>query len=168
MSKLNIKDLKEAMEIAEPYIHQEDFEGIMSILDKHFEVESRKDRLVVGSKWVCVVSCYGEHWQWNKNDEIEVEKIDSNVFVGSGCLRDNLPLSQFLLCFNTEDSIKPPKRITWEVFQEVTVEVPVGATEEEITLIQSSTMCEQFPGFFCEDWKEDEEEKKYPIRIKRS
>lgn len=47
------------------------------------------------------------------------------------------------------------RRITWEVFQEVTVEVPVEATEEEITLIQSSTMSEQFPGFFCEDWKEE-------------
>ncbi|PKM70125.1 MAG: hypothetical protein CVU86_07080 [Firmicutes bacterium HGW-Firmicutes-11] len=63
---------------------------------------------------------------------------------------------------------KPTKRITWEVFQEVTVEVPVEATEEEITLIQSSTMIEQFPGFFCGDWKEDEGEQKYPIKIPRS
>lgn len=60
------------------------------------------------------------------------------------------------------------RRITWEVFQEVTVDIPDNATEEEITTIQSSTMSEQFPGFFCGDWKLDEEEKKYSIKIQRS
>ena len=59
------------------------------------------------------------------------------------------------------------RRITWEVFQEVTVEVPDNATEEEITTIQSSTMSEQFPGFFCGDWKEDEELNKVSIKIPR-
>ena len=94
----------------------EDFELLKKLAKDKDEQDSRKDKLVVGSEWECVVDCTVAHItdiapSW-KGDEIQVTKIVLDV-IEFRCLNDTerrkqkytVGKDQFLLCFK-------PKEIT--------------------------------------------------------
>ena len=80
------------------------FNTLDDILAEKIEFESRKDKLIVGSEWECVVECYGAFNFIGVGERVRI--ID--VFGGEGVLAiqyldselfDQLPTSQFLYCF---------------------------------------------------------------------
>ena len=80
------------------FVETKYYELLKKLAEEKDEQESRKDKLVVGSEWECVVECYGESWNWHVGDILKVIKIDTHVFV-SYHVRDNFTKDQFLLCF---------------------------------------------------------------------
>ena len=70
------------------------------LVNEKLEQESRKDKLVVGSKWECVANCYCEFW----GDCLKIEKgtviqLQSNHGHTLALNRGIMPTQQFLLCF---------------------------------------------------------------------
>ena len=86
----------------------EDIALLQELVDKEIELESRKDKLIVGSEWVCVVEHHVEYMYDGEFYIIEVEQFISvtnltdNIvafqtdFLNLKCV-DNL--THFLLCF---------------------------------------------------------------------
>jgi len=91
-------------------ISVESLEAIKELVDKEIEQESRKDKLVIGSEWVCVADCYSENWAWKKGTKVLVTRI-SNIYgnyvdIYDGSFEDNMPEEQFLLCFMSKEETK--------------------------------------------------------------
>ncbi len=88
-------------------ISDKDLERIINALDKATELESRKDKLIVGSEWECIVECYASSsFNYAVGDIIEFGDFnDGFVLLDEYYDFDNvktriiMPLQQFLLCF---------------------------------------------------------------------
>ncbi len=81
------------------------YNDLKELVDEKTELESRKDKLVVGSEWECVANCLvakGNNWcdYIKKGDKIIVFQIidDLFIFVDDEKYRF-IPYQQFLLCF---------------------------------------------------------------------
>ena len=76
------------------------FDELEKLAIEKDEQESRKDKLVVGSKWECVANCYCESY----GDALKIEKgtvvqLQSNHGHTLAISRGIMPTQQFLLCF---------------------------------------------------------------------
>lgn len=82
---------------------------IKELVNEKLEFESRKDKLIVGSKWECVAVCLVSEIS-NKEKSIPILTVLGSVclFVGNDDLMSTIkvkdkryviPTSQFLLCF---------------------------------------------------------------------
>jgi hypothetical protein len=84
-------------------VQVESIELIEQLVSEKEELQSRKDKLVVGSEWECVAHCYGENRQYKPTSKAIIYKIESGywnyveIFIDT--LLDNMPTDQFLLCF---------------------------------------------------------------------
>ena len=86
------------------WIYVKDVNLIQELIDEKVEQETRKDKLVAGSEWVCVTKCYGEldKYELISFYEGEIYEITNTHFV-----EEQLELNeylfvytqQFLLCF---------------------------------------------------------------------
>ena len=78
---------------------------IQELVDKEIELQSRKDKLVVGSEWECVVPCFGDDSMYYKvGVKVKVlsfNKYDKAYFVkvASDWQEVTFVKDQFLLCF---------------------------------------------------------------------
>lgn len=67
---------------------------------------NRKDKLVVGSEWVCDVDCIGSKKTYSPYDDETVFVVDVRDFVTltyfiyDNAHEDDMPLEQFLACFS--------------------------------------------------------------------
>ena len=108
-----MKKYKEALRNLENYVieklREEDlsinhftieFEVLQQLIDEKVEQESRKDKLIVGSKWECVANCFCENWGdaliIRKGDIIQMQSIHNHTLAIN---RGIMPTEQFLLCF---------------------------------------------------------------------
>ena len=84
---------------------------LQELVDKEIELESRKDKLVVGSEWECVAECRAPSQLFKKGQIVSVTSIfiEETVWLFykhfSEMLKKeyedetNMPKDQFLLCF---------------------------------------------------------------------
>lgn len=80
------------------------FQGLSEHIDKVYEYLNRKDKLVVGSEWVCDDKCIGNARDWKRGDNVTIEKLSST---GEGILityeaekyLHHIYTDQFLACF---------------------------------------------------------------------
>ena len=77
---------------------------LQQLIDEKLEQESRKDKLIVGSKWECVAKNRGRNTIHKKGIEVYILKIEENFSIISyktiyGWVEDVIPTDQFLLCF---------------------------------------------------------------------
>lgn len=81
----------------------EDIKLIEELIAEKTEQLSRKDKLVVGSEWECVVGCYGDVHKWDKGDKVTITKIVNVLgylqIDANNLIKDNVLIDQFLLCF---------------------------------------------------------------------
>ena len=74
----------------------EDIALLQELVYKEIELQSRKDKLVVGSEWECIIDCYGSEHEFVVVQSVKVfEILDDKVRIGY----DWIPKQQFLLCF---------------------------------------------------------------------
>ena len=77
---------------------------IQELVNEKLEQESRKDKLIVGSKWECVAENRGRNAVFKKGIQTYIWEVKENfVNFGHGTVygyvRDSVPIEQFLLCF---------------------------------------------------------------------
>lgn len=77
---------------------------IQELVDKEIELQSRKDKLVVGSEWECLAENRGRNTVFKKGIETYIWEIEENFITFgygtvNGYARDSAPIEQFLLCF---------------------------------------------------------------------
>lgn len=78
----------------------EDFELLKKLVKEKDEQESRKDKLVVGSEWECVVRCHGSNTFHCVGELVKIGEIeDTFVWLEDSILDTYVNDSQFLLCF---------------------------------------------------------------------
>jgi len=108
-----MKDYQEALRNLENYVieklREEDlsinhfmieFEILKQHFDEKLEQESRKDNLIVGSKWECVANCYCESYgDALKIEKGEITQLQSYHNHTLALNRGIMPTQQFLLCF---------------------------------------------------------------------
>ena len=95
------------------FVETKYYEMLKKLVEEKDEQESRKDKLVVGSEWECVVDCLGER-KFNNGDthtmiirkEQGIEVVKTHYisttygFVNSSSsMTFTMPTDQFLLCF---------------------------------------------------------------------
>lgn len=105
--------MSKADELLNEWIEQAEdgFDRLCDFDNLHANTEeylNRKDKLVVGSEWVCEISCYHCFGETEKNDKIVVSKSNFGV-VNYVDLRGNtceVYIGQFLACFNPKDQSK--------------------------------------------------------------
>ena len=51
---------------------------LQGLVDKEIELQSRKDKLIVGSEWECVADCYSKHFIYDVGDIVSVVDIKNN------------------------------------------------------------------------------------------
>lgn len=81
-----------------------EFEVLKQLIDEKLEQESRKDKLIVGSEWECVVENRGRNDVFKKGIEVYIWEVKGNFVnfgygTAYGYVRDSIPIEQFLLCF---------------------------------------------------------------------
>ena len=81
-----------------------DVEVLQKLVDEKVELESMKDKLIVGSEWECVAENRGRNTVFKKGIEVYIWEIEENfVTFGHGTVygyvRDSVPIDQFILCF---------------------------------------------------------------------
>ena len=73
---------------------------LQQLIDEKLEQESRKDKLVVGSKWKCVANCYcesyGDALKIEKGEITQLQSYHNHILALN---RGIMPTQQFLLCF---------------------------------------------------------------------
>ena len=108
-----MKDYQEALEWIssqkgwiDPYEFSEEHQGMFEqLLIEKLERESRKDKLIVGSQWECVVSCFANDSMYYKVGVkvkvLSLEEYDKVLFVRvkSEWQEVIFVADQFLLCF---------------------------------------------------------------------
>ena len=77
---------------------------IQELVNKEIELETRKDKLIVGSQWECVAENRGRNTVFKKGIETYILEIEENFITFGhgtvyGYVRDSAPIDQFLLCF---------------------------------------------------------------------
>jgi hypothetical protein len=78
------------------FVETKYYEMLKKLAEEKDEQESRKDKLVVGSVWECVIDCYGSEHEFVVVHSVKVfEILDDKVRIGY----DWMPKQQFLLCF---------------------------------------------------------------------
>ena len=70
---------------------------IIETFDKEIELESRKDKLVVGSKWECVVECHGVYADFSIGEIVTILSISEGGYINFS--NDAMIIPQFLICF---------------------------------------------------------------------
>ena len=84
-----------------------DIELIGKLVEKEAERQSRKDNLVVGSKWECVAECFvqfqGEILMAKKGDLLTLFSVSNNTVCASSVV---MPTDQFLICFKPKGETK--------------------------------------------------------------
>lgn len=84
------------------------YQTIQELVDKETELQSRKDKLVIGSEWVCVV----EHMSSQKvsiyvGDDVFIRLLDNGyVGYGDGFYKYGDNETHFLLCFKPKEETK--------------------------------------------------------------
>ena len=90
------------------YVKQKYFNGIkeckdelQELVNEKLEQESRKEKLIVGSEWVCEVDCYHRHGEHDSGNIILVNELMGNDVRYSNSKEDlcEMTIDQFLLCF---------------------------------------------------------------------
>ena len=88
----------------------EDALTLQELVDKEIELESRKEKLVVGSEWVCLVDCLCSVDDNKKQRKVGLIKKGSKFKIyefievlGRVTIKEplkfDIPIDQFLLCF---------------------------------------------------------------------
>ena len=77
---------------------------LQELVNEKLEQESRKDKLVVGSKWECIAENRGRNTVFKKGIQIYIREVVENfITFGYGTVNgyvvDSVPIDQFLLCF---------------------------------------------------------------------
>jgi len=82
--------------------NEEEIMELQELIDKETELESRKDKLVVGSEWVCIAECTGVFWgDWFpiiKGTVVKIANIENDQWVNLSS-DESIKKEQFLLCF---------------------------------------------------------------------
>ena len=77
---------------------------IHELIDKETELLSRKDKLVVGSEWECVVRCHSSNTFHCVGELVKIGEIeDTFVWLEDSVLDTYVNDSQFLLCFKPKE-----------------------------------------------------------------
>ena len=77
-----------------------DLKPLSELVNEKLEQESRKDKLIVGSKWECVANCYCESYgDALKIEKGEITQLQSYHNHTLAISRGIMPTQQFLLCF---------------------------------------------------------------------
>jgi hypothetical protein len=75
----------------------EDFELLQRLAKEKDEQESRKDKLIVGSEWECVVKCHGVYADFSIGEIVTILSISEGGYINFS--NDAMIIPQFLLCF---------------------------------------------------------------------
>ena len=104
-----MKDYQEALDRLENFAYHGGEKGnnvkiIQELVNEKIEQESRKEKLIVGSRWECVAKNRGRNTIHKKGIEVYILKIEENFSIISyeiiyGWVEDVIPTDQFLLCF---------------------------------------------------------------------
>lgn len=105
-----MKDYQEALDRLENFAYHGGEKGnnvkiIQELVNEKLEQESRKDKLIVGSEWECVVSCFANDSMYYKVGVkvkvLSLEEYDKVLFVRvkSEWQEVMFVADQFLLCF---------------------------------------------------------------------
>lgn len=95
--------LEHITEVPSIFIHEtvKDLaEVFKELVDKEEEMQSRKDKLVVGSEWVCVADCYHFNGLITNGEIFTLKRVNKmRVTISSLDCETYVMYEQFLLCF---------------------------------------------------------------------